>query len=451
MPGYFPAFSPWKAGLLPCRILIVLAILMGIPFCAGAQNTNEELRTVAAVRNLTVEQANEHRRVRLRGVVTFYAENFFSRYIQDSTAGIYLSDAGLPLVHLLPGQLVEVEGFTEPGEYAPSIVPQSIQVIDVAPLPEPKRVTYEQLASGINDSQFVEITGTVRSVQQLQDASKLYLMEIATGSGRLTVYAEALPVAQLQSMVDSTVRLRGVCATKFNHQRQLFAVRLMVPRLEDVVVESPAPQEPFAVPVHTIGSILQFNPKESYGHRLKVAGTVIYFEPGKTLFIQDGDHGMEVQTQDRDPLALGDQVEALGFVSQGDYTPALQDAIYRKISSGSPLPPAQLTPDQALMGTHDCQLVQLTGTLLDRAVGGTEKYLVVQNDGFIFHVYLNQTEKADPFAGLQNGSRISVTGVCRIDPGEWLAGETWRAKSFWVELRSINDVSILAVPSWWTL
>ena len=451
MSGDSQEFFSRKAGRLHCVVLMMLAILTGIPLCAKAQATNEELRTIAAVRDLTVEQASEHRRVRLQGVVTFYEENFFSRFLQDNTAGIYLSDAGLPLLHLLPGEFVEVTGFTEPGEYAPSVVPQSITVLGRTSFPEPKVVTYDQLASGMDDSQYVEITGIVRSVEQLQDASQLYLMELATGSGRLTVYARELPVVEVQNMVDSTVRIRGVCATKFNRQRQLFAVRLMVPRLEDLTIKLPAPQDPFAVPVWTIGSILQFNPRESYNHRIKVAGTVIYFEPGKTLFLQDGDHGVEVQTKERDPLTLGDRVEALGFVSQGDYTPAMQDSIYRRISSESPLPPAQLTPDQALMGTHDCQLVQLTGTLLDRAVAGTEKYLVVQNAGFIFHVNLNQSPEADPFASLQNGSRISVTGVCRIDPGEWLAGETWRAKSFRIELRSIKDVSVLAVPSGWTL
>lgn len=430
---------------------MALAILAGFPLCSPAQSTNEELHTIAAVRDLTVEEASEHRRVRLRGVVTFYEENFFSRFIQDDTAGIYLSDAGLPVIHLLPGQYVEVRGFTEPGEYAPIIVPQSITVIGAEAMPEPKQVTYDQLASGIDDSQFVEITGTVRSVEPLQDASRLYMMEIATGSGRLTVYARALPVSRIQDMVDSTVRVRGVCATKFNHQRQLFAVRLMVPRLEDLTVVTPAPRDPFAAPVRTIDSILQFNPKESYDHRIKVAGTVIYFDPGKTIFLQDGDHGMEVQIKEHAPLALGDRVEALGFVTQGNYTPSMQDAIYRQVSAGQPIQPASLTPDQALMGTHDCQLVQLTGTLLDRAVGGTEKYLVIQNDGFIFHVYLNQPQEGDPFIGLQNGSHISVTGICRIDPGDWLAGETWRAKSFWIELRSIKDIAVLEVPSWWTL
>ncbi len=127
---------------------------------------------------------------------------------------------------------------------------------------------------------------------------------------------------------------------------------------------------------------------------------------------------------------MGDQVEALGFVSHGDYTPILQDSIYHKISTGKPIAAIPLTPDEVLRGTNDCELIQVTGTLLDRAVNGTEKYLVLQQDGFIYHAYLSQGENPNAFAHLENGSRISVTGVCRIDPGEWLAGEDWRARSF---------------------
>ena len=150
-------------------------------------------------------------------------------------------------------------------------------------------------------------------------------------------------------------------------------------------------------------------------------------------------------------MAPGDRVEALGFVSQGDYTPALHDGIYRKLSASQPLQPARVTPDEALKGNHDCQLVQVTARLLDRSVQGTERYLVLQEEGFIFHAYLNQAEGRDPFAALQNGSRVSLTGVCRIEIGDWLAGEDWRAKSFRVQLRSIGDVLVLESPSWWTL
>lgn len=407
------------------------------------------MRTAAAVRGLTVEQAQQQRRVRLRGVVTFSDESLFSRFIQDDTAGIYLQySSNTPW--LAPGQLVEVEGTSSPGEYAPIVVPERVRVVGNGELPVPKRVTYEQLASGKEDSQFVEIAGVVRSVQTVE-ASQYHLIEIAIGGGRLSVYARQLPVVQTGELVDSTVRVRGVCSTRFNHQRQLFAIRLMVPRPDDLVIEIPAPKEPFAIPVRPIGSLLQFAPAESYGHRVKVAGTVIYYEPGRTIFLQEGEQGVEVQTTAREPLQLGDRIEALGFVGQGEYTPALQDAAFRKTSTGQPVQPSPVTPDEALKGKHDCQMIQVAARLLDRAGHGSERYLILQDRDFIFYVYLSQTNGQDNFAGLENGSRVSVTGVCRIDPGEWQAGDDWRAKAFRVQLRSVADIAVLEAPPWWTL
>jgi signal transduction histidine kinase len=420
-----------------------------LPFCAKAQTPAGELRTAAAVRSLTVEEAEQHRRVRLRGVVTFFDAGFYSHFVQDDTAGIYLATS-TNLPPLVQGQLVEVEGVTGAGEFAPVVLPSRVKVLGEAPLPAAQLASVEELMGGQKDSQFVEVRGLVRSVQ-LQEALQLYLIEIATGGARLSVYARRLPVARPEEMLDSTVRVRGVCSTKFNRRRQLFATQLMVPRLEDLVVEVPGPEDPFVAAPRSIGSLLQFKPQESYGHRVKIAGTVTYFEAGRLLVLQDGDQGVEVQTQGREPLAPGDRVEALGFVSQGDYTPLLQDAIYRKMSAGQPLQPSRVTSAEALKGNRDCQLIQVAARLLDRAVHGTERYLVLQEDGFIFHAYLSQTEGRDAFAGLENGSRVSVTGVCRIDPGEWLAGEDWRAKSFRVQLRSIGDVLVLELPSWWTL
>lgn len=413
-------------------------------------DTNE-LRTAAAVRSLTVEEAQQHRPVRLRGVATFYEENFFSRFIQDETAGIYLSGSGVPPIHLVPGQFVEVTGTTEAGEFAPIVVPQNIRILGEHSLPVAKPVTDEQLASGVEDSQFVEVSGVVRSVERLQDISRLNMIKIASASGILTIYAAQLPAMNAEELVDCTLRVRGVCSSKFNRRRQLFDVRIMVSRAEDLVVEKLPPEAPSAIPTRPVGSLLQFDPHGSYGHRVKILGTVTYFESGRLLVLQSSDQGVEVQTRGTEPVSLGDQVEALGFVSHGDYTPILQDSIYRRVSAGKSMTPVALNPDKILRGTNDCELVEIKATLLDRDVRGTRKYLVLQENGFIFNAYLNQLEDHDPFSDLQNGSRVSVIGVCRIDPGEWLAGEEWRAKAFRIELRSIKDVKVLQSPSWWTL
>ena len=109
--------------------------------------SGEELTTAAAVRGLTVEQAQQPMRVHLRGVVTFFDASLYDRYIQDDTAGIYLQ-ASTNTPPLVPGQVVDVEGVSDPGEYAPIIVPEKVRVMGQKALPAPTPVTYEQLASG---------------------------------------------------------------------------------------------------------------------------------------------------------------------------------------------------------------------------------------------------------------------------------------------------------------
>lgn len=417
----------------------------------GGSAFAEDLRTVAAIRGLTVAQTQEKIPVRLHGVVTFFDENFFSRFIQDETAGIYLqfpTNVGPPM--LVAGQLVDVTGYASPGEYAPVVMVDTVRVAGEMPLPQPKPVTYEELATGTEDSQFVSISGIVHAVRKLEN-SQYHQIEIATGGGRLLVYSKELPVERPEELLDSTVRASGVCSTKFNHQRQLFAIRLMVPRPDDLKIQIPATRDPFDTPSRSVGSLLQFTPQETYGHRVKVAGAVIYFEPGVALFLQDGNFGVEVQTRETTRLDLGARAEALGFVSRGDYTPLLQDAVYRKISGGDPVVPAQLTFDEALKGDYDCQLIRVSARLVDRTQHGEEQFLILQESNFIFKASLKEKNGSDRFALLENGSRVAVTGVCRIEPGEWEAGDNWRAKSFSLLLRTPQDVELLQAPPWWTL
>jgi PAS domain S-box-containing protein len=405
------------------------------------------LTTAAEVRNLTVAEADRHYPVKLRGVVTFYDPSLFSRFLQDKTAGIYLQETNIP--SLIPGQLVELEGFTSSGEYAPIILPERVRIIGTADLPAPNAATFEQLASGKEDSQFVEVAGIVRSVD-FDETSKHYLIDLATGGGRLTVYAQNLPTLSMQDLVDSTVRIRGVCSSQFNRQRQLFAIRLLMPRAEDLAVEIPATTNPFDIPAQNIGSLFQFTPQGTYGHRVKIHGTVTYFQPGSALYVQDENYGLFVHTKSTTPLHLGERVEVLGFASPGQYTPALQDATYRKVASGPAPVPAQITRDEALKGDYDCRLIRIEVKLLNHSQDGREQSLALESGGFIFHAY-QQTEDGKAYAQLENGSLLAVTGICLIEPGDWQAGEIWRAKSFRVLLRSPEDVVVLRSPPWWTL
>ena len=135
--------------------------------------------------------------------------------------------------------MIEVDGETSAGEYAPIVVPHRVQVVGDAALPAPRPSSFEELASGQQDSQFVEVRGVVRRAY-FDETAQYNVLEIATGGGRFTAYARGLTVVQLEELVDDTVRVRGVCLTKFTRQRQLFLVWLLLPSGADLTVEQPA-------------------------------------------------------------------------------------------------------------------------------------------------------------------------------------------------------------------
>jgi PAS domain S-box-containing protein len=433
-----------------------LVLLLALACLGAGAEELPLLHSADQVRRLAPEQADRHYPVHLVGVITFFDQktpNKAFRFVQDETAGIYFyldTEASTP--PLTTGQQVEIEGVTGRGEFAPIVVAQRIRDLGKGVFPAAKPVLLEQLISGQEDSQFIEIRGVARSVQE-DSPTNYYTIEIATGEGRLTAYAPELPVARSEQLADATIKVRAVCATQFNLRRQLFDVRLIIPRREDLEVERPAPRSDlFAIPAQSIGSLLQFSPEGTYGHRVKVSGRVICRPNDGALYIQDETEGLYVETRQRGLLQPGDQVEVLGFPAKGQYTPMLEDAIFRQVAPGPAPAPALVSADEALRGTHDCRLVRITATLLDRSRRSREAFLVLQTGGFIFHAYLETQGQGDDFSNLQNGSQVAVTGVCLIEKGgEWFAGEGWRAKSFRLLLRSAGDVLVLKRPPWWTL
>jgi PAS domain S-box-containing protein len=430
---------------------LVLALPLAAPAVFAQPSPLPELRTAAQVRRLSAEEAERAYPVRLRGVVTFFDQKTPTkayRFIQDETAGIYFYPQEDP--GLAAGQNVEIEGQTGKGEFAPIVVARRIRILGPGTFPQAKPVSLEQLVSGQEDSQFVEVRGVVRSVR-LEEERRYFQIEVATGEGRLTVWTTELPVLRSDDLIDCTVRVRGVCFTQFNRQRQLFDFGLLSPRPEDLAVEQAAPTDPFALPAQPLKSLLQYSAQGSYGHRLKVLGTMT-LRRGDRLYLQEGTDGVCVETKQSSSVTVGDRLEVLGFPAKGEYTPMLTSAIYRRLQAGQPPIPDRITADEALQGDHDCRLVSIEATLLDRAEHSQEPFLVLQAGGFIFHAYLEASGGSLELQRLANGSKLLLTGVCLIEAGaDWHYGADWRAESFRLLLRSPADITVLQSPPFWTL
>ncbi len=448
MPGWFQDPIKLTAGRAYLVSLAVLAFWLRP--VAGLGQTNLPLLTTARqVHQLTTEQALQRFPVRVRAVVTFVAEPIAQLFVQDETGGIFVEIHGDYGFRLRKGQVLEIEGVSAPGGFAPDIEPQRVRLVGEAPLPPPRKVTFDQMAAGQEDCNWVEFSGTVRAVRPSPLAP--VGLDIAGEGGRVIVPINEPDPEGCQRLVDAEVSVRGVCIAQFNQKGQLIQVAIQAPDMAEVSVTKPAPADPFAVPLRKSSHLLQYAPQELHGHRVRVRGVVTLQQPGRTLFIADETQGLCVQTRQSTPVQPGDLVEALGFPAAAQYvSPILQDAVFRKIGTGPPLAPVEITAENGQRDTNHAALVRLEASVLNRVQRLGEQILQLQSGSAVFDARLDAAAgQRDPLASIPDGSRVRVTGICLVQADLNIMAP--RPQAFSLLLRSAGELTLLERPSWWTV
>ena len=406
----------------------------------GAERSAPLLTHTEQIRQLTAEQAAQGYAVRVRGVVTddVPSPDFF---VQDSTAGVYVEGArSSPFVHHF-GDLIEVEGVTGPGKFAPVIVEKRSRVIGHTELPKSRIYAFSELADGQLDSQWVRVRGIVRavSIDRTSWRETTLAMRVASGGGQLIVRVPITIEQDFSNWIDTEVLLEGVCGSLFNAHRQLTAIMLYVPRLSFITAEMQAP----AVPV---SSLLTFAPGEGVQHRVRVRGVVGYQESGRAVFLEAEGRGLRVLTTQDAKLNVGDVVDAVGFPATGDSAPVLVDAVFNRVGVTVPVEPVPLDMS-APWEKYDAVLVESQSTLVGRNVqlGGVQ--LLLQQDQQLFEASLSTVESASQLLSVPLNSQVRVRGICLVQ-----SGGTWSVpQSLRLLLRSADDVVVLHTPSWWNL
>jgi len=400
------------------------------------------------VRDLSPERAAWHYPVRLRGVVTVCTPQRAGFIVQDDISGIYISmNKGRPA--LKTGDLVEIEGASDPGAYAPVVAASNVTVVGTAPLPEACPVTLFQLATGQEGSQWIEVRGVVRS---LSCADGLAQLELSDPSGMLTVNIPA--ATEPTNLLDAVVRIHGACGSVFNDRRQLTGFRIWVPSLDYVQIEEPGVADPFSLPLRPIVSLSQYRPRVNLQRRINVAGVVTLClpaaqglaqagQPGQSFFLQDAGDGIQVFTSQTGEVKPGDRVMAAGYPAFGDYGSVLRAAVVRVLEHGPVPAPKPLAPKQALDPQLHGMWVQIDARLLHRSRVGPVEMLTLQIPGWVFDAHCLAPE-ADTGAA-PAGSLLHLTGVYCV-----LADEARSPTAFHLLVPSGKNIQVLEQPSWWT-
>jgi PAS domain S-box-containing protein len=397
------------------------------------------LTQAAQIRKLTAAESRLGYPVELRGVITCTLPAWAVVFFHDDTGGIYIES---PQPSLHAGDLVEVRGRTAPGDFAPVVYHPEIRLVGKAPLPQPRPFPLDDLLTGKQDSQWVEVRGIVHSVEIKSDA--VYL-GITAGSHKFgAIVANFDKAEQYADLIDAEVTIVGACATDFNDKRQLVDIFIYVPGMNQVQVHENARVDPWALPVLPANSLMRFTPEGASGHRIRVQGVVTLTQPGVYAFVQDAYAGVVVSSTNTQDLQPGDRVDAIGFPTTGTYAPMLADGAFRKLGR-APLPaPIDLTHAITLNADPDAQLVKIQGQLIDQSIRGARLVLTMQLGSFTFTALLRKDAGGGAVQAIPIGSRVETTGVWSIEADEYR-----RPTAFRVLLRSARDIAVLEQPSRW--
>jgi signal transduction histidine kinase len=402
------------------------------------------LRLAERVRDLSREEAARHPLVILHGVLTWYHAETPFVFVQDASGGIrVLNPKWDDLNTTKPGTIVTVRGEVAEGDFVPVVTNAMIRRTGWWNLDEAQAISLEQAMTGVEDGRWAEMRGYVRDATQ---DNGLVRLDLSTSSGEFQTWT---PASQsFAALRGSIVRVQGVCAAISNSRHQLTGIQIWAPEAKYIQVEEPAPDDLFAGPLRSLGSLRRFNLQNALNQRVRTTGTVVLHAPGRYLYLQNGADSVFALSQQSDPLEPGDEVEVVGFPGVQGRRFLLREAAYRRISTGKEPAPARLSSMQSVNVDMEGVLAIAEGTLLNMAEKEGESRLLIRSGDSTFEASLDSTadDSRKQIQALEPGSRLAVTGVYEMQSDEY-----GKPRSFLLHLRSKNDIRLLQLPPWWTL
>jgi signal transduction histidine kinase/ActR/RegA family two-component response regulator len=391
--------------------------------------------------------------VRVRAVVTYYDPYLDPRhgalFVQDASGAIFVAVPG-PILSLRAGTIVDLEGVSGPGDFAPIIDQPRIRVVAQSHVPDQAlRTSRAQLLTGALDSQWVEVEGVVHSVRE---SGREMILNVALSDGIISATTVKEEGADYGRLVDAHVRIHANAGALFNKYRQMIGARLLFPGLDQVTVVTPALRDPFMGTVTTTRSLLRFTGTGPFVHLVHVRGRVTLQWPGRMLCIRDDTYGLCVQTAQTERVHPGEEVDVVGFPAVGAYAPTMTEARFRKAGGRQFLAPQRVSASELLTGGYDSKLVEIEGEVIAHE-RGSEPTFVVSSGGLLFSMVLPEGSERSGAPHWKDGSRIRITGICavEVDTESTIArGGEASIRGFRILLHSADGVVVLRAPSWWT-
>lgn len=433
------------------RLALGLAIIISTAFNMHAEQ--DGLTTLSAIASISNSEAQHHMQVAFEATVTYYGLHRVL-FVQDGESGIYV--AAPDDLNLVPGDRILVRGEMRPS-FRPYVVSHEIKLLGHGLLPKPVHATFDQMVRSETDSRLVTIRAKVRAVDReldpryLRTLSTLHLLMDGESLDALTDKDEANTLGRL---LGAEVEVTGVSSGVFDNKMQLTGVLIHFQSPSDVKVLKLAQVDPWSIPLTQMDRVIISRRIDDESDRVRVRGTVTYYDPGQSVVLQDGQKSIRVLLGSTPDLRVGDLADAIGFPDLRNGFLTLTQGEVRDERIQSPVTPVLSSwRDLAIGGNdgigHIFDLVSIDGQVETEVRQATQDEYVIKSDGHLLSAILRHPGSTSrvaiaPMRWIPIGSRIRVTGICMQDDANPFNGEV----PFNILMRSADDIEILKRPPW---
>ena len=450
--GFSPGQSIEAAGW-PVRRLgttkFYRATLTRIPSVAASAPRRETLpllTSIPAIRELRNSEADRGYPVDLVATISFLEPGREGFFVIAGSDGIYVDYGGRPTHHLAVRQQVHIVGMTHSGGYAPVIAQTRVTGLNMVPWPTPREVDYEIASTGVYDCAWVELEGRVRPMRA--DTGALLTFDLMTPWGPVTAkVVRTSDRAQLQSLTDAKIRVKGVFASLFTNKQELLGYRLMINSLDQVEVIQAPSGAGHAAPVRPIAQLMQYSGGLAAGLRARIHGHVTAHIPGY-LYVED-DSGAVLVSAGASHAVPGDEVDVSGYPTLSENGAMLTNTLIDATGAHVTLTPQAASPERILKGELDNRLVELRARVLSISSGPAQQLVTLQAGVTSFIAKLDEQA---PLHEIPEGSIVRVAGIAVIARELSLYRDNVLVPaSFRIQMRSADDLHLVSAVPWWNL
>jgi diguanylate cyclase (GGDEF)-like protein len=438
-----PVWAFLKTGIL------VAACLAARTSVSRAQ-TPTPLTTLHAVHALSNADAANAIPVDFEATVTYVRSYERALFVQDGIEAIYVD---WPTNNLLAvGDRVEIKGHTK-ASFRPIVMAETVTVDRHGVIPPAIPATFDQLIKGELDARMVTVYGVVHDAVTVSSAGvHSTLMNLHVDGGDIDVDIDVDNPDVLGGMLDAQVFVTGAASGRFDGKMQQTGVALHVTSLEGVKVIKRASTNPWSLPITPMDEIVGGYHTSNQSKRIRVHGTVTYYQPGYAAVLQDGGKSLWIMTSSTVPVRVGDTADATGFPDLHDGLLALTSAEIQDLGAYAPLIPKLYTWEQLASSRNIFDLVSIDATVVAEVRGAARDEYVLESDGNLFsavykHPSDDSGEPVPPMKQVSPESKVRATGVCFMNTSNPFNSRA----PFDILLRSPDDISMVAGTPWVTV